>query len=193
MNNEKQLINLGDMGMFKKIKHIMKSIIYKLFSANKVAELEGVHYGNNCKFMTKNFGSEPYLIHIGNNFATSSGVTFVTHDGSVHVLRNIFDDMKNIDLFDPIYIGNNVFIGINATILPGSKIGNNVIVGAGSVVKGVLKSDSVYAGVPVKYICSIAEYTKKNKQYFDYTKHMSSAEKKRFLHKKYGEAEYEVK
>ncbi len=97
------------------------------------------------------------------------------------MLRNMFNDIKNVDLFDSTHIENNVFIGIKATVL------------TGVVVKRMLKSGSIYAGVPVKYICSIVEYTKKNKHYFDYTKHMSGAEKKRFLHKKHGELDYEAK
>lgn len=45
----------------------------------------------------------------------------------------------------------------------GTKIGDNVIVGAGSVVSGVVPSNSVVAGVPAKVICTLDEYYVKRK------------------------------
>ncbi|MEG2417414.1 MAG: DapH/DapD/GlmU-related protein [Eubacterium sp.] len=49
-------------------------------------------------------------------------------------------------------IGNNVFIGTRSLILLGSRIGDNVIIGAGSVVTGAIPGGGVYAGVPAKRI-----------------------------------------
>lgn len=60
-------------------------------------------------------------------------------------------------------IGNNVFIGMNAIILMCTKIGNNIIIVAGSVVSGNLDSNSVYAGNPEKKICILEEYCEKMK------------------------------
>jgi acetyltransferase-like isoleucine patch superfamily enzyme len=171
--------------MINKIKFLFTAIYHRLISKTDLAQLVGVDFGDNCHFMTRAWGSEPYLISMGNNVETSSGVTFVTHDGSMKVIRNMYPEYKNADLFGRIIIGNNVFIGINATILMGTEIGNNVIVGAGSLVKGKLKSNSVYAGIPVKYICSVDEYKEKNKNIYDMTKHMSLKEKKIYLTKKY--------
>jgi len=169
----------------KRIKTVLKLIYLKLISPNKVANISGVTFGKNCRFNTKSFGSEPFLIEIGDNFYTSRGVDFVTHDGSVNVLRQLYPQYKKADLFGKIQIGNNVFIGINATILPNTIIGDNVIVGAASLVKGQLRSNSVYAGIPAKYICSIEDYLEKNKNNFDFTKNISKKEKKDFLLNKY--------
>lgn len=52
-------------------------------------------------------------------------------------------------------IGDNCLIGANAIILPGVTIGNNVVVGAGSVVTKDIKSNSMAAGNPAKIIRSI--------------------------------------
>lgn len=48
----------------------------------------------------------------------------------------------------PIEIGDDVWIGANAVILPGVKIGNNVVVAAGAVVTKDVEDDSIVAGVP---------------------------------------------
>jgi exopolysaccharide acyltransferase PssR len=50
------------------------------------------------------------------------------------------------------YIGENCFIGINAMILPGVRIGDQVIVGAGAVVTKDVPANSVVAGNPAKVI-----------------------------------------
>ena len=55
-------------------------------------------------------------------------------------------------------IGSNVFIGLNSIVLSGAHIGDNVIIGAGSVVSGEVSSDSVYAGNPAKKIMAIQDY-----------------------------------
>ncbi len=52
----------------------------------------------------------------------------------------------------PVVIGENVFIGMNAIILKGTKIGNNCVVGAGSVVHGEFPDNCVIAGNPAKII-----------------------------------------
>ena len=177
--------------MIKKIKFLGTAVYYKIISKNKLAKFLGVNFGKNCNFMTRGWGSEPFLITMGDNVETSSNVVFVTHDGGVGVLRNLYPKYANIDLFAPIVIGNNVFIGINTTILPGTKIEDNVIIGANSLVKGEIKSNSVYAGVPAKFICSIEKYTQKNKEQFDYTRELNPKEKKEYLLQKYNLQENE--
>lgn len=52
----------------------------------------------------------------------------------------------------PITIGDNVFIGTNSIILKGTTIGNNCVVGAGSVVSGKFEDNCVIAGNPAKVI-----------------------------------------
>ena len=54
-----------------------------------------------------------------------------------------------------------MFIGMRSIILQGTNIGDNVIIGAGSVVSGKVESNSVYAGNPAKKICSLEEHKNK--------------------------------
>ena len=56
-----------------------------------------------------------------------------------------------------IVIGNNVWIGANATVLPGVTIGDNAIVAAGAVVTKDVAPNSIVGGVPAKFIKSILE------------------------------------
>lgn len=144
----------------------------------------GVEVGYKCRFLSINpgtFGSEPFLISIGNHVTITSGVKFITHDGSVWVFR---EKQPDIELFGSIIVKDNVFIGINTTILPGVVIGENSIIGAGSIVTKNVPSDSVVAGIPAKRICSVDEYYHKNKENFSYVKSLSPKEKKKYLSQK---------
>lgn len=163
------------------MKRLIFFILKKLLHPNKIAKIQGVRFGKNCNFGNINFGSEPNFIKIGDNFYSSSNVQFITHDGSVNVIRNLYSEYKNIDLFNPFLVGNNVFIGFGVTILPGTEICDNVIIGSGSIVKRKLKANSIYAGVPAKFICTIDEYLEKNKEKFIFTKHLPNEEKKFLL------------
>lgn len=55
----------------------------------------------------------------------------------------------------PVNIGDDCFIGVGSVILKGTKIGNNVIVGAGSVVNGIFPDNVVIAGNPARIVKEI--------------------------------------
>lgn len=100
-------------------------------------------------------------IEIGDNCCLVQ-IKMLAHDYSWYILNEKYNDM----LPDPggkITIGNNCFIGYDSLILKNTTIGNNVIIGARSVVKGNIPSNTVWAGVPAKQICTLDEYYKKLK------------------------------
>lgn len=114
---------------------------------------QGMKVGEKCHFNSMSFSTEPYLIELGNKVVVSGGCDFVTHDGAVICFR---DEINDADIFGKIVIGNNVFIGINSTILPNTFIGDNCIVGAGSVVRGKFPENSVIIGNPAKVVMKMS-------------------------------------
>lgn len=103
----------------------------------------------------------PWMLHIGKYCKITSRVVILCHDYSRSVLRRKYGEV--IGEARETIIGDNVFLGIGTTICMGSTIGNNVIIGAGSVVSGNVPSDTVYAGVPAQFVCTLDEYYHKRK------------------------------
>ncbi|HEX2967705.1 MAG TPA: acyltransferase [Bacteroidales bacterium] len=109
--------------------------------------------GEKCHFNSMSFSTEPYLIELGDKVTISAGCDLVTHDGAVKCFRG---EISDADIFGKIVIGNNVFIGINCTILPNTFIGDNCIVGAGSVVRGKFAEGSVIVGNPARAVMKMS-------------------------------------
>ena len=114
---------------------------------------------------TVQFDANDYsLISIGKNTTMSSEIVVLTHDYSIITGMHASGYNRTGRFLKPVSIGENCFIGLRSILLPGTTIGDNVIIGAGSVVKGKLPSNGVYAGNPAKFICSIEEWTEKHIQ-----------------------------
>lgn len=118
----------------------------------------GVQVGQHCRLLDVSratFGSEPYLVRLGDHVTVTEGVRFVTHDGGVWVFRQQEPDL---DIVAPIAVGDNVFLGLRAIVLPGVTIGDNCVVAAGAVVTRDIRANSVVAGVPARFLRSIDDY-----------------------------------
>ena len=89
----------------------------------------------------------PQGIHIGENTLVAMGATILCHE---HVKRDPND--YRMPLIKETFIGKNCFIGINVIVLPGIKIGDEVIVGSGSIVTKDVPSNCIVAGNPAKII-----------------------------------------
>src|SRR5690606_14629654 len=110
--------------------------------------------------------SRPSLIEIGDHVFLHKGLRILTHDYASWVFVNSLDDF--IPSSGRVKIGNNVWFGENCTVLKGVNIGDNCVIGYGSVVTKNIPSNSVAVGIPAKVICSIEEYYVKRKvQYID--------------------------
>ena len=136
----------------KRLRHYLHILLWKLRSNESRINYfrsRGAIIGNHCDISSDvKFGTEPYLITIGDYVRITSNVRIVTHDGSMWVLRNLGITPQNMDCFGKVRIGNNVNIGWNSIILPNVTIGNNVIIGAGSVITKDIPDNCMVAGVP---------------------------------------------
>ena len=112
--------------------------------------------------------SEDAKLHVGEQFILSYGGLIACHHsieignhvmiGEYTSIRDTTHDYGNANLVfvnqpnisGPIKIGSNVWIGRGCIIFPHTIIEDDVIVGANSIVKGYLKSNSIYAGAPLK-------------------------------------------
>lgn len=123
--------------------------------------------GDNCQI-----GDNVHIVaynnvRIGNNVLMASKI-FIS-DTNHGVYKNLRENTQDSPLskpndrqliFNPTYIGNNVWIGENVVILPGSKIGDGCIIGANAVVSGVIEKHSIAVGSPAKVVKLWNENTK---------------------------------
>jgi acetyltransferase-like isoleucine patch superfamily enzyme len=128
---------------------------------------QGARIGQGCAIQNTiaDFGSEPWLIRIGDRVTLTGGVKLLTHDGASRLFRDrIAGGSRYGNRFGPIVIGDNCFIGVNSIILPGVTIGPNSIVGVGSVVNRDVPPNTVVAGVPAKPLCTLDEYIERYRE-----------------------------
>lgn len=141
-----------------KLKHLGRFMPKDYF--NKILALEGFNIGEGTIFYSPSSitidRERPWMLRIGKYCKITKGCIILTHDYSRSVLRRKYGEILG-EARETI-IGDNVFIGMNSIILMGSQIGNNVIIGAGSVVSGKIPDDVVVAGNPAKIIRSLDKH-----------------------------------
>ncbi len=135
--------------MRKLFRKIYGLFIYYKSGGVAYARYLGAKVGKDCRIYTTFFGSEPFLITIGNKVTITLGVKLITHDGAAWLAN---DEKGRRYRYQKIVIGNEVFIGADSVIMPGVKIDDKVVVAAGSVVTKSIPEGSVVAGVPAKII-----------------------------------------
>ncbi len=124
----------------------------------EIAEANGFIHGQRCSFMGEVIidPGHCWLIKLGDDVTLAPRVHILAHDASTK--REI-----GYTRIAKVTIGNNVFIGAGSIVLPGVKIGDNVIVGAGSVVANDIPSNSVAAGNPCRVMTTYQEYIARKK------------------------------
>lgn len=160
--------------IWNKICHVYRQ---NFWSLEKQARHAGVKMGE-ANFIASHFWStEPYLICVGSDCQITKGVKFFTHGGGGAVRKQY----PTFDTFGKVTIGDYVYIGNDALIMPGVTIGDNVLVAAGSVVTKSVPSNVVVGGNPAKILCTISEYLTRNIQYNTESKGMSLQKKRELL------------
>lgn len=98
-------------------------------------------------------------ITIEKDVTVSKGVTILVHDFSISKPIELKEpNVRRAYLIAPVQLNEGCFIGADTIILPGTTVGKNTIVGAGSVIKGKIPDNVVVAGNPAKVIRTIDEY-----------------------------------
>ena len=98
------------------------------------------------------------FINSGCHFQDQGGIfigegTFIGHNVILATLNHDMNPYTRADIHPkPIHIGKRVWIGSGAIVLPGVTIGDNSVIGAGSVVTKDIPADCVYGGNPAKFI-----------------------------------------
>lgn len=170
--------------LLAKRRPVFLSLLWRLDRVAYVRAI-GVKIGNNCRFSSNDFGSEPFLITLGDDVSIGIEVSFIAHDGAVAVLRKMFNNPK-LDYFAPINVGNNVFIGNRSIVLPGVTIGDNVVIGAGTVVTRDIPSNSIALGATIRCIPNGIEIYKERVHECIETKGLSGLERECLIKEKCG-------
>ena len=110
--------------------------------------------GNNCSFGAYNHITCANKITIGDSLLTGKWVTITdnSHGETDKDTLGMRPQKRPITSKGPVVIGNNVWIGDKATILPGVTIGDGAVIAANAVVTKDVPAYSVVGGNPAKVI-----------------------------------------
>jgi acetyltransferase-like isoleucine patch superfamily enzyme len=125
------------------------------FPTTVIADKQGasITIGNNCR-LNGVYVHAQSAISIGDNCVIAAGVNIIDSNGHQVVSSN---RTVGRDIPKPVFIGNNVWIGINAIVLKGTTIGDNCIVSAGSVVVGGdYPKNSLLRGNPAQVVGTLS-------------------------------------
>lgn len=108
-------------------------------------------------------GTDPSLITIGDDVVISSDVRILTHDFSVARIDRALGALREEGINSAeerskvanVFIGDNSFIGAFSMLMPGTAIGRDCVIGAGSVVRGKIPDGSIVIGNPGRVIRNI--------------------------------------
>ncbi|MFQ5611794.1 MAG: acyltransferase [Anaerolineae bacterium] len=145
--------------------HVFRAVIRQIvfgssgdFDLSKL-KARGLKIGENCHILSGVIidPSHCWHIEIGNNVTLAPRVHILAHDAStfMHLGYTRIGKVK---------IGDNVFIGAGSIVMPNVTIGSNTVIGAGSLVSKDVPDGVVVAGNPAKVICSLESFLEKHKR-----------------------------
>jgi len=146
------------------LKEILGGIGENTFLQGPITFHYGIHttIGDRV-FINFNFTcQDDALVTIGNDCNFGPNCTIVTpiHPMLPDERKKMLDKDGNVKRFcyaKPVKIGNDCWFGANVVVCPGVTVGDNVVIGAGSVITRDIPSNTFAAGVPCKVIREITE------------------------------------
>lgn len=149
------------MSIFRKIKKFIRYVDRRMHNQIDIQALveRGLVLGENVHFDHRVTidKSHCWLVTIGDDVTFGPRSNILAHDASTK--RHLgYTKVGRVN------IGNKTFIGSGAIVLPGTTIGENVIVAAGCVVSGTIPDGVVIAGNPAVEIAKTSDYIAKHKE-----------------------------
>ncbi len=138
-------------------KEKIKSILGKTKDNFLIEQPFVCDYGYNIEIGENFYANHNLVILDANKVKFGDNVFIAPNCGFYTAGHPINADMRKegLEYAKPIEIGNDVWIDGNVAVLPGVKIGNNVVIGAGSIVNKDIPSNSVAVGNPCRVIKEI--------------------------------------
>lgn len=138
-------------------KELMRQILGKTGNQFLIEQPFICDYGYNIE-IGESFYSNHNLVILDANKVKFGNNVFIAPNCGFYTAGHPLDyetRNKGLEYAKPIEVGNNVWIGGNVVVLPGVSIGDNVVIGAGSVVTKDIPSNSVAVGNPCRVIKNI--------------------------------------
>lgn len=142
---------------FEKRKKLIKKILGKTTENFLIEQPFWCDYGYNIEIGENFYANHNLIILDGNKVKFGNNVFIAPNCGFYTAGHPLDAERRNqgLEYAKPIIIGNNVWIGGNVCVLPGVTIGDNVVIGAGSVVNRDIASNTVAVGNPCRVIKKI--------------------------------------
>lgn len=121
----------------------------------KFDKYKNLKIGHGTQFSFDNLdGIAPQLITIGKDCVIAPKAVILTHDACLLPTTGKY-------IFKPVLIGDRVFIGYGAVVMPGVVVGNDVVIGSNSVITTDIPDNSVVAGIPGRIISRTSELSRR--------------------------------
>lgn len=148
-----EYIFIGDNTFFEKHLYLSAWDSYATKESSQTF-IPSIKIGSNCHFGAFNHITAINSIEIGDNFLTGKNVTITDNSHGSSNLDDLLIEpvLRPLISKGPIKIGNNVWIGDKATILPNVTIGDGAIIAANAVVTKNVPAYAVVAGIPAKIV-----------------------------------------
>lgn len=143
-------------------KKLLKSILKRIGENSEIRSPFFCDYGYNIEIGDNFFANVNLVILDGAKVSIGNNV-FIAPNVGIYTAGHPFDAQQRnngMEYAYPITIGNNVWIGANVAILPGVTIGDNSVIGAGSVLNKDIPANVLAVGNPCRTIRKIDDKDK---------------------------------